>query len=77
MGNNTFLPSLHIQKMQSSEDFIKSKVDVLTDGDAKKFDIDYEKLEKYLNFRLTLRDRVNGIETFHKIPFRKCQISDF
>ena len=40
-------------------------------------DIDYEKLSKYINLRLTLRDRVNGTETFHKLPFRKCTVDDF
>ena len=42
MGNNSFLPSIEIRKMGSSQDFIDSKVDILTDGsDAGKFDIDY------------------------------------
>ena len=64
--------------MRSSEDFIKSKVDILTDkNDTRNLDIDYQKLEKYLNFRLTLRNRDNGIETFHKLPFRKCTVDDF
>lgn len=63
--------------MRSEKDFIDSKVDILTDGDAGRMDIDYEKLEKYINIRLTLRDRDNGKQTFHKIPFRKCTIDDF
>ena len=63
--------------MGSAKDFIDSKVELLT-GDVSKFDVDYDLLSKYLNLRLTIRDREKGQkEKFYKLPFRKCKIEDF
>ena len=45
--------------MGSAKDFIDSKVELLT-GDVSKFDVDYDLLSKYLNLRLTIRDREKG-----------------
>ena len=52
-------------------------MDILTTGDVGNFEIDYKKLSEHINLRLTLRDRDNGVQHFHKIAWRKCRVEDF
>ena len=47
--------------MGSSQDFIDSKVDILTGkNNSSNLDIDYQKIEQYLNFRLTISNKDDG-----------------
>ena len=77
MKNSSFFPSFQIRPVNGKDNFQNGVGLDIFNGAAKNFDINIEKLHKYIKFQMTIKYKKDGKSTYENIPFRKCLTSDY
>ena len=72
MKNSSFYPSFQIRSIKDKDNFQKEVGLDIFNGDPSKFNINFEKLSKFIKFQMTIKYKLNGKSHYENIPFRKC-----
>jgi len=78
INNYTFLPSFDIRRLQMNEEIYDFDIHSSESNRlANLLNIDYDKLSNYIETNVMIGHKVDGVLSYHKVPFTKCKSKDF
>ena len=73
ISDSSFLPSLDLKPMGDKSNAVFKNFGVIN----KDSEFEIQKLNKFFEISLSVRERINGTDYFYRIPWKMCSTKDF